>query len=76
MAHVHTNADGTKSIVDEWGADDIQSVADCDFDAELTPEQVEQVMDVVVAGYDANIGINWEVISIAIEKVINQPTKE
>lgn len=76
MAHIHTNDDGTKSIVDAWGANDIQSVADCDFDAELTSEQVEQVMDVVVAGYDANIGINWEVISIAIEQVINQPTKE
>lgn len=70
MAHIHTNwKDGTKTIRDEWGADDIQSVAENDSDLEepLTPEQIARVMEIIVEGYDSNIGINWEVIGSAID---------
>lgn len=73
MAHIHTNwKDGTKTIRDEWGVADIESVAECDLDLEtpLTPEQIEKVMNIIVEGYDANIGVNWEVIAMAIENVL------
>lgn len=74
MARIHTNEDGTKTIRDEWGADDIQSVAECDLtlDEPLTPEQIARVMDIVVEGYDANVGINWEVIGSAIDIMLTE----
>lgn len=70
MARIHTLEDGTQIIRDDWGFDDIQSVADCEHDTELTPEQVKKVMDIVVEGFDCNVGINWEVISMAVEQVL------
>ena len=78
MAHIHTNEDGTKSIVDTWGYEDIQSVAECDLDLEtpLTPEQIEKVMNIIVEGYDANIGINWEVIGGAIDIMLMDEEKQ
>ena len=77
MARIHTNEDGTKSIVDTWGVADIESVAECDLDLEtpLTPEQIEKVMNIIVEGYDANIGVNWEVIAMAIENVLQGESK-
>ena len=48
MARIHTNEDGTKSIVDTWGVAGIESVAECDLDLEtpLTPEQIEKVKNI------------------------------
>lgn len=74
MAHLHKQENGVTIIRDEWGADDIQSVAECDLDLEepLTPEQIARVMDIIVEGYDANIGINWEVIGSAIDIMLTE----
>lgn len=70
MAHIHTLEDGTQIIRDDWGTADIQSCAECDFDIELTDEQIQKVMSIVVEGFDCNVGINWEVINTAIEQVL------
>lgn len=72
MAHIAKDKHGNKYIADDWSIEDIQSVADCMELPELTPDQVEAVMDVVVESFDANIGVNWEVIEFAIEQVLGE----
>jgi uncharacterized protein YlzI (FlbEa/FlbD family) len=69
MAHLVTK-NGKTFIRDEWGAEDIQSVAECNFEILLTKEQVAEVMEKVVESYDANIGISWDTISAAIKEAI------
>lgn len=62
---------GQMYIEDNWGAEDIESQAESDG-VELTDEQVEEVMEEIVESFDAEIGINWDVISSAIDHVINK----
>ena len=69
MAHIVTR-DGTTFIRDDWDAEDIRGEAINDHDTTLTADEVRQVMDIVVEGFDCNIGINWDVISIAIGQFI------
>jgi uncharacterized protein YpuA (DUF1002 family) len=71
MAHLITE-NGKLIIRDEWHEEDIQNVADCNYDATLTPDQVNRVMELIVKSFDANIGINWEVIGSAIRQVIEE----
>ena len=70
MAHIHTLKNGQLIIRDDWGMDDIQSVAESNFDILLTDEQIRQVMEIIVEGFDANYGINWDSIDDAITQVI------
>jgi uncharacterized protein YlzI (FlbEa/FlbD family) len=69
MAHLVTK-NGKTFIRDEWGTEDIQSVAECNFEILLTKEQVAEVMEKVVESYDANIGISWDTISAAIKEAV------
>ena len=70
MAHIHTLENGQLIIRDDWDMDDIQSVAESNFDILLTDEQIRQVMEIIVEGFDANYGINWDSIDDAITQVI------
>ena len=71
MAHLVTE-NGKTFIRDEWHEEDIQNVADCNYDVALMPDQVQAVMDLIVESFDANIGIDWEVIDMAIGQVIDE----
>jgi uncharacterized protein YpuA (DUF1002 family) len=71
MAHLITE-NGKTFIRDEWHEEDVQNVADCNYDATLTPDQVNRVMELVVESFDANIGIDWEVISMAIGQILEE----
>jgi hypothetical protein len=70
MAHLVTE-NGRLIIRDEWHEEDIQGVAEDDHDTTLTPEQMKKVMELIVKSFDANIGIDWEVISTAIDQIID-----
>ena len=69
MAHL-VKENGKLIIRDEWHEEDIQGVAEDDHDTTLTPEQMQKVMELIVKSFDANIGIDWEVIGSAIEQII------
>jgi hypothetical protein len=71
MAHLITE-NGKLIIRDEWHEEDIQGVAEDDHDTTLTPEQMQKVMELIVKSFDANIGIDWEVIGSAIGQVLNE----
>ena len=71
MAHLITE-NGKTFIRDEWHEEDIQGVADCNYDVALMPDQVHKVMEIIVESFDANIGIDWEVIDSAIGQIIDE----
>lgn len=69
MAHLEM-VDGKMIIRDDWNVEDIQSVADCKLERELTDKELTKVMHLLVSSFDSNTGINWSVIESAIEQVI------
>jgi hypothetical protein len=71
MAHLVTE-NGKTFIRDEWHEEDIQGVAECNHDTTLTPDEVYKVMEIIVESFDANIGIDWEVIDSAIGQIIDE----
>ena len=71
MAHLVTE-NGKLIIRDEWHEEDIQSVAEDNHDTTLTPEQMKKIMELIIKSFDANIGIDWEVIDSAIEQVLDE----
>ena len=58
-------------IVDEWGVDDVQ-----DMRPDLTDEQCEKVLELMVEQYDANYGINWDVIHYACDELYPESNEE
>jgi hypothetical protein len=71
MAHL-VKEDGKLIIRDEWHEFDIQGVAEDNHDTTLTPEQMLKVMELIIESFDANIGIDWEVIDSAIGQVLEE----
>lgn len=53
---------------DDWAVDDIQSVAEC-MGLEITDGMAHDVMHMLASSYDANVGINWEIVEQAIEQI-------
>jgi hypothetical protein len=56
---------------DDWGIDDIQSVAEC-MDVTLTDGQCVEVMEALCKSYDTNYGITWEGIESEIESLMQE----
>jgi hypothetical protein len=71
MAHL-VKEDGKLIIRDEWHEEDIQGVAEDNHDTTLTPEQMLKVMELIIESFDANIGIDWEVIDSAIDQILEE----
>tara|TARA_R110000822_G_scaffold225498_1_gene358256 strand:- start:549 stop:776 length:228 start_codon:yes stop_codon:yes gene_type:complete len=71
MAHLITE-NGKLIIRDDWHEEDIQGVAEDNHDTTLTHEQMLKVMELLVKVFDANIGIDWEVIDSAIEQILEE----
>jgi len=69
MARIVTDEFGDLVIRDDWDIKDFKTCAADDMDIELTDEQALEAMKIVAKSFDANIGINWEVIQNAIEMV-------
>ena len=65
MAHIE-HVGGYKIIADPWDSTDIIQPAEA-MGIDLTEAQAEEVMDIIVETFDANIGINWDSIGSAID---------
>jgi hypothetical protein len=60
---------------DDWSIDDVRNVIECNEieDAEnFTDEDCVRVLQIAADLFDANIGINWDVIDGAIMLVIGE----
>ena len=54
-----------------WHRDDIIYQAECD-EVQLTEEEIDEVVELLERKTDANIGIDWGVISMWISEVKNE----
>ena len=54
-----------------WGREDVISAAERN-DITITEDEVLQVIDKIEQTFDANIGVNWDVISYNISEVKNK----
>lgn len=54
-----------------WNKEDIEVSAQSRFDITLTEEQVNEVVESIESSFDANVGVNWDVIADNIDYVIN-----
>jgi hypothetical protein len=54
-------------ICDWWHIDDVQSLQE-----DLTDDECREVLKTIEHGFDATVGINWDVISYYIDQVIEE----
>lgn len=67
MAHI-VKENGVTILRDDWYVEDVLEVAE-HMEVRLTDKQAEKVLVLAADSFDANIGINWEVIENCIEEV-------
>lgn len=67
---------GAPYIEDIWTVDDFHQVMEEYFeDEEFSEEDVLEAMEWVSLNFDANIGINWDVIVSAFQSVLDYQNK-
>ena len=57
MAHMKQTETGQWYLADDWHIDDVQDVR-----PDLDDDQCIRVLEVIADSFDANYGINWDVI--------------
>lgn len=60
--------DGTPILRSDWWPEDFHAAAE-DLGVELSDEQLVEAMELVARGHDATVGVNWDVISYAVESI-------
>ena len=66
---------GAPYIEDIWGIDDFRNVADAFYEEEeFTDDELLEAMELVADNFDANLGITWETISAALDRVVWERT--
>lgn len=60
MAHIDKTENGVIFLNDAWHIEDIQSIRD-----DLDDDQCIDVLEFLANRFDANEGINWDVIEMA-----------
>ena len=54
-----------------WNKEDVAITAGERFNITLTDEQVNEIVESIENSFDANVGVNWDVIADNIDYVIN-----
>jgi hypothetical protein len=68
MARLITDEDGQPILRDDWSMGDIKAAAK-EMKVKLTTKQATQVMENTARRFDAEVGINWDVIKCHINMV-------
>jgi hypothetical protein len=64
MAQMKQNDKGVWYLADDWHIEDVQSVR-----PDLDEDQAVEVLCMLEQGFDANNGINWEVIEYTADEI-------
>lgn len=59
---------GETILRDDWSVADVHSAAE-GMEIELTDDQAEKVLERIADRFDANLGINWDVIEFHIDQL-------
>lgn len=70
MAQLIKDKNGNYQVISVWYIEDIHSAQDFRNGKPLTTEQGNLVMEFLAHNFDASIGINWEVVEMAIDYVL------
>ena len=64
-------------LSDNWDIDDVRSVIENRRNPEdFTDEECVRALMIVADAFDANVGVNWEVIDAAVDMVIKEKQGE
>jgi len=70
MASIKRDNHGNLYVDDPWYIEDVHQAA-TDMDITITDTEAEDVLYSIAHSFDANIGINWEVIYYHLERTNN-----
>jgi len=70
-SHTHSVKLITKKQIGSWNVDDVIQAAESS-DLDITYEQAEEILDSIKSKWDAEIGINWDIIIYYIEEYLNK----
>jgi len=68
MAHMKQTETGAWYLSDDWYIEDVQNVR-----PDLDDAQCTGVLEALARGFDANDGINWEVIEYTADRLYPAP---
>jgi len=71
MAHMAQTETGAWYLADDWHIDDVQSMR-----PDLNDDQCIEVLQAMADWFDANDGINWDVITMTAEQLYPQEDEE
>ena len=74
MAHLSKDQQGNIILRDDWYIDDVRSMLD--EGEELTDMECVQILESMADNFDANVGINWDVIRYEIDITLNQRNED
>jgi hypothetical protein len=57
MAHLEQTKEGKYYIADDWHIEDVQAIR-----TDLNDDQAADVLEAVADNFDANYGINWDIL--------------
>jgi hypothetical protein len=60
-----------RTVLISWSSEDIAGAA-IDRNIDLTEKEINSVMDNMENSHDCTIGINWDVINVHIDSVIEE----
>lgn len=75
MAHIKTYDDGSIALVDIWTIEDIFCLAE-DNDMQITQLDAERCLIIASKATDAEIGINWDTLLVALHQAIEFNNKD
>tara|TARA_R110001583_G_scaffold18761_8_gene74331 strand:- start:3167 stop:3376 length:210 start_codon:yes stop_codon:yes gene_type:complete len=67
MAHTEI-IDGKVILRDDWDIGDVHQAAS-DQNIKVTDDEAEDVLHLIANNFDANLGIHWETLYAAIDRV-------
>ena len=75
MAHLKTYDDGSIALIDIWTIDDIFCLAE-DNDIKITQLDAECCLIIASKATDAEVGINWGSLLVALQQAIELNNKD
>lgn len=72
MAKIITLPNGDIQLQDTWDFEDVNNVQDSRNGDTLSNEQCKQVLELLSYWYDANEGVNWNLVEDAIDQILEE----
>ena len=68
----YPDTENTYILAHIWGEEDVQIIAEDEFDTTLTKDEIGGVLGDIDRHIDCEYGVNWESIRVGVENTINE----